>query len=195
MTGYGAVWSQAKIDTLLALWNEGKSAAVIGAEMGISRNAVIGRIYRLRRAGAEIKAHESERPEKLISLWHTGKSTKDIGDELGMSSGAVKNLAYRLRRKGVPLKHHTRPSVPQVRMREAVVYLPKPKPLPTIVDTLEGSVALPELTGCKWVVTPTGPHRFCNREKLDSSPYCEAHAVRAIQPREMKRGKYERAFG
>ena len=41
------VWSPHLIDRLVALWNGGESAARIAARLGLSRNAVIGKVYRL----------------------------------------------------------------------------------------------------------------------------------------------------
>lgn len=184
-----AMWPQAKVDRLIALWNEGKSASAIGTEMGISRNAVLGRIYRLRGQGMQIKQHEYQFPEKLVALWREGKSASEIGAEVGMTACAVKSRASRLRRRGIPLEHHTRQLIPQMRIREAVIYVPKFKPLPEplIVDTLEGSVSLHEMSGCKWPVTPGPPHRFCNRVRFENLPYCEGHALRSFRPIERKK--------
>jgi GcrA cell cycle regulator len=42
-------WTQARIAQLKRLWSAGKSAAIIGFELGgISRAAVLGKIFRLR---------------------------------------------------------------------------------------------------------------------------------------------------
>jgi GcrA cell cycle regulator len=40
-------WLSERIERLKALWNAGKSASQIGNELGVSRNAVIGKIHRL----------------------------------------------------------------------------------------------------------------------------------------------------
>jgi GcrA cell cycle regulator len=40
-------WFADRIERLKTLWNAGKSASVIGNELGVSRNAVIGKIHRL----------------------------------------------------------------------------------------------------------------------------------------------------
>lgn len=44
-------WTPEKLATLRALHGEGKSASYIGREIGMSRNAVIGKCYRLRQSG------------------------------------------------------------------------------------------------------------------------------------------------
>jgi GcrA cell cycle regulator len=40
-------WTQAKEDELRALWAEGHSTAQIGARMGLTKNAVVGKAHRL----------------------------------------------------------------------------------------------------------------------------------------------------
>src|SRR4051794_18216880 len=47
MAAAGTNWSAAMVDRLKVLWREGASAKAIGAEFGISRNAVIGKVHRL----------------------------------------------------------------------------------------------------------------------------------------------------
>jgi len=45
----GETWSVERIDLLKKLWAEGKTAAVIGARLGgLSRSAVLGKVFRLR---------------------------------------------------------------------------------------------------------------------------------------------------
>ena len=40
-------WTDDRVHTLIHRWRDGHSAAVIAAELGISRNAVIGKVHRL----------------------------------------------------------------------------------------------------------------------------------------------------
>ncbi len=40
-------WTEERTALLTRLWKEGRSAAVVAAEMGVSRNAVIGKVDRL----------------------------------------------------------------------------------------------------------------------------------------------------
>lgn len=41
------IWTEEQDQTLIALRSDGYSAAEIGAKIGFSRNAVLGRVYRL----------------------------------------------------------------------------------------------------------------------------------------------------
>lgn len=144
-------WTSEQDQILLRLWTEGKSATAISVIMETkSRNAVIGRLHRLRAAGVTVPEH---------------------------------------------VQPAARPRKPRIRDRiiKLMPFMP-PKPMPPVVDSLEGSVTLPEMTGCKWPVTKESPHRFCNKERFQDSAYCAGHAMRATRQLEMKRGKYEVPF-
>jgi GcrA cell cycle regulator len=63
-------WPQDRDDRLAELWRLGKSAREIGAELGVSRNAILGRVKRLRDGGkidvgfrAESKSQKNARRE------------------------------------------------------------------------------------------------------------------------------------
>lgn len=71
------MWTDERRAELVRLWNEGKTALEIGKEWGISRSAVIGQIYRMRKVGGEtirsvvrqvrlrdVTAREGETPER-----------------------------------------------------------------------------------------------------------------------------------
>lgn len=48
MSQFSETWTAESIDTLSRLWSEGLSASEIGAHLGTTRNAVIGKVNRLR---------------------------------------------------------------------------------------------------------------------------------------------------
>ena len=45
--GVGMSWTSKLIEDLVRLWNEGASTAEIGRQLGISKNAVVGKAHRL----------------------------------------------------------------------------------------------------------------------------------------------------
>ena len=47
----GMDWNDQAISTLRALWTDGHSTAEIGRRMGITKNAVIGKVHRLKLSG------------------------------------------------------------------------------------------------------------------------------------------------
>jgi len=49
---YPSTWTDARIEILTALWRKGASASAIARELGgVTRNAVIGKVYRLGLSG------------------------------------------------------------------------------------------------------------------------------------------------
>jgi GcrA cell cycle regulator len=48
LTAAAVQWADERVTTLIRLYEEGYSASMIGGEMGITRNAVIGKIHRLK---------------------------------------------------------------------------------------------------------------------------------------------------
>jgi len=64
-------WTPEKLATLRALHGEGKSASYIGREIGMTRNAVIGKCYRLRAQGVlgEIVQKASPPPKPRSSFF------------------------------------------------------------------------------------------------------------------------------
>ena len=60
------------LELIIIMWNNGKSAREIGAQFGVSRNSIVGLIYRARASGKEvaIKNPDSTRA-KLLEKGHT----------------------------------------------------------------------------------------------------------------------------
>ncbi len=61
-------WTPARVSTLIALWNEGLSTSVIGGRIGVTKNAVVGKVHRLKlpKRGSPIK--QKIKPTKHITL-------------------------------------------------------------------------------------------------------------------------------
>ncbi len=67
-------WTPARISTLIALWDEGITTTEIGRRLGITKNAVVGKVHRLglakrRTSGQSGKVAETP---KVISLGRLG---------------------------------------------------------------------------------------------------------------------------
>lgn len=69
------VWKiEGNIEKATAMWTEGKPAAVIGAELGISRNAVIGKLHRL---GLMKKGPTGPRKNRMVVVRKTDHGNKN----------------------------------------------------------------------------------------------------------------------
>ena len=61
-------WTPTRVSTLIALWNEGLSTSLIGGRIGVTKNAVVGKVHRLKlqKRGSPIK--QKTKKAEVISL-------------------------------------------------------------------------------------------------------------------------------
>ncbi len=62
-------WTPQTISALIALWNEGLTTSEIGVRLGITKNAVVGKVHRLGlpKRGSPIKP-KPEKPVNVVSM-------------------------------------------------------------------------------------------------------------------------------
>ena len=175
-------WTDERVEQLKRLWSEGLSASQIAARlgMGVTRNAVIGKVHRLNLAG---RAHQPRSaapraPRKQREPSHPGRST-------GMPSMPTAGRTA--------LKPMLRPEA-----QPRHVALPEPKPLRLVDLPKDGRITILHLSDktCKWPIGDPGSDDFCfcGHGPRDGSPYCEYHARLAYQPPPDRR-RDRRAFG
>jgi GcrA cell cycle regulator len=61
-------WTEDRTDTLRVLWQEGLTTREIGARMGITKNAVVGKVHRLGLPKRQSPIAPKEPPAKVIRL-------------------------------------------------------------------------------------------------------------------------------
>jgi GcrA cell cycle regulator len=160
-------WTDERVELLRKLWAEGLSASQIAAQLGgVSRNAVIGKVHRLKLSSRGRAAPTQARQKK----------TKPAAPK------AAK-----------PASPPSRP-VPQTVGATALKVEFDAEPAPRPVTRTDDSVVVPisrrlklvELSDrtCKW---PNGDplnedFHFCGTASKDGSPYCAYHARLAYQP-------------
>ena len=61
-------WTPARVSALIALWNEGISTSIIGDRLGVTKNAVVGKVHRigLPKRGSPIR--QKPKPAEIIDL-------------------------------------------------------------------------------------------------------------------------------
>jgi GcrA cell cycle regulator len=60
-------WTEERITELKRLWAAGHSAAVIGRQLGVSKNAVIGKAHRMNLANRPSPIKKSEAPQPAVA--------------------------------------------------------------------------------------------------------------------------------
>lgn len=160
-------WTEERVDLLKKLWMEGLSASQIAAELGegVTRNAVIGKVHRLKLSGRAKPATSSARPRNV------NRAPRRSGGSSGGNTGAKRRLvtnvvgATALKPTEVE-EHETLPN------QQAELFIPPEERI--------GLLSLTEKT-CKWPIgDPLMPEfHFCGRDSEETGPYCEFHSKRA----------------
>jgi GcrA cell cycle regulator len=155
-------WTDERVETLKRRWNDGASASTIASELGnTSRNAVIGKIHRLKLPG---------RPQ-------TAKPKPAATQERRrpMSKGSRVSVKIQARQSDMGRTEIALPTF---------VELPFRMPETSFFGT-DALVALSEKT-CKWPVGDPrdGDFRFCNADKCNDNAYCLHHQRMAYSPKE-----------
>lgn len=154
-------WTVERIDTLKQLWADGLTASQIGAEMGVSRNAIIGKKDRL---GLEDRF--SHGIPWSISGRIPSKRTVAV---TGERKARVRNTT-RIKAKIAGFDSGMEEYI-------SVEAPPATEPIHSIFDL--------EPMHCRW------PHgdpsatdfHFCGGKALDGRPYCRSHCRLAYQPK------------
>lgn len=148
-------WTPKRVSTLIALWNEGLSTAAIGRRLGVTKNAVVGKVHRLglpkRQSPIRGDRTNSNRP---------GPKPRPRAEAQPRTPRPV-------------VKKAERPMAPK---RPPIVEVEEPKLVgdPISMDELKPSM-------CSWPIGEPGTEefRFCGHDKIEGKPYCLYHCQKA----------------
>jgi GcrA cell cycle regulator len=83
------MWTDERVELLRKLWAEGLSASQIAAQLGsVSRNAVIGKVHRLKLSGRGRTTSATPRVKKAAATPSQGRVTKTVTRVVTTTSGA-----------------------------------------------------------------------------------------------------------
>ncbi len=162
-------WTDERVELLKKFWAEGLSASQIAAKLGgVSRNAVIGKVHRLKlssRGRAATATPRTKKPAKPQSQTKGAHRTASFTRTQPVSVGAT------------ALQQNFVTEV----VAEQVL-----KPAKDVVVPISRHLKLVELTEqtCKW---PIGDplqedFHFCGNDSAENAPYCNYHSRLAFQP-------------
>jgi GcrA cell cycle regulator len=153
------IWTDERVELLkkLALV-DGMSGSLIAHRLGTSRNAVLGKLWRL---GIGVG---SNRPRKVV--------IRRTGRPLGL-------------RRRLPKTHQrSAPKKPMTAFQKLLAdepsTQPEPfvcRPLPVIPEHEQKTLIDLDDNDCRFPTTERPPHKFCGRERVRGLPYCKAHAL------------------
>ena len=176
-------WTEERVELLKKLWTEGLSASQIAAALGdgITRNAVIGKVHRLKLAGrakqtsAAPRVRTPQRAPRRPGLSGTSSRPSIGGASRPRSIGAAPMV-------GATALKVTEQVAPQA--YEA----PQTAELEIPVEQRLSLLQLNENT-CKWPIGDplNADFHFCGQHSLEGKPYCEFHSRRAYHQVDRKR--------
>ncbi|WP_159589484.1 GcrA family cell cycle regulator [Chelativorans xinjiangense] len=166
-------WTDERVEMLKKLWAEGLSASQIAAQLGgVSRNAVIGKVHRL----------------KLSSR---GRATASPARQKKSAATGGGGGARRQRSGSRPVTASVGATALKVQFEEDAVAYQHLRPVENVVVPISRNLKLVQLTEhtCKW---PNGDplsedFSFCGNDAGESSPYCTYHSRLAYQPASERR--------
>jgi Uncharacterized protein conserved in bacteria len=166
-----STWTDERMEQLRQLWTEGHSAATIAGMLGngITKNAVIGKIHRLKinTAGGQRQSRPKTERVRKPSTPRT----------ISTARRATVKLAAR--------------SVSMIAAGSEYREQPETFVLPETTHFGSGAIKYLTESTCKWPVgDPLQPDfRFCGGPSADGSPYCTHHHARAYHPADGRRSK------
>lgn len=184
-----AGWTDERVETLKKLWMEGLSASQIAGELGqgVTRNAVIGKVHRLKLSARAKPTNTTPRARP------TAAARPSAPRRVTAPSGGVSSI-------GAAASAKMRPSMPrpqsigatalaQAPDFETQLYVaPATQELFVPEDKRLNLLQLSEQT-CKWPIGDplSKDFYFCGGHSLDTGPYCEFHSRRAYHQVDKKR--------
>ncbi len=146
-------WTDEKIEKLKKLWKKGLTTVEIGKELGISKNAVVGKAHRLKL---------ESRPSPIKKA----VDKKPITPENKVEAKPTKSAKVKEQPKA-----KEKPQ-PQTQPKEKEKIIP-PENMVTLMDVTA--------TSCRWPIgDPQDPDfHFCDKEAVEGRPYCLMHCAQA----------------
>lgn len=166
-------WTDERVDLLRKLWSEGLSASQIAAQLGgVSRNAVIGKVHRLKLSSRGRSTATPARQKKAVQA----AATKAVS----RAASTARPMTVSVGATALQTQFDAEPVARQYLRPQQDVVVPISRRLQL--------VQLSERT-CKW---PNGDplsedFSFCGNDCADTGPYCRYHAKVAYQPASERR--------
>ncbi len=191
-------WTDERIDLLKQLWGEGHSASQIASQLGgVTRNAVIGKVHRLK-LDSRLKAPavlEQPAPPRVARPVLVETVVEDIAPVaprvLPVQTPSVPTIVSAPPAPPRPVRPATFGATAlkveiEADEEEEIVGRVEVQHGPGEVVPISRNLTLVQLSDrtCKWPLGDplSDEFRFCGNHAPDASPYCQYHARIAFQP-------------
>ena len=180
-------WTEERVELLKKLWLEGLSASRIAGVLGegVTRNAVIGKVHRLKLSGRAKPASSAPRARSNSARPARRVASPSGGRSMGMGGGGGGMMKPRSLSGSVMGATALKVSE---EFETQVYAAPQAAELFIPVEQRLNLLQLSEET-CKWPIgDPLTPDfYFCGQHSNEGKPYCEFHSRRAYHQVEKKR--------
>lgn len=172
-------WTDERVETLRKLWAEGLSASQIAAQLGgVSRNAVIGKVHRLKLSSRGRTTAAPTRQKKTVQT--SSVATTTVKAAAPRATTTTRTVTTTIGATALQAQFDAEPV--------ARHYL---RPVENVVVPISRRLQLVELNErtCKW---PNGDplteeFHFCGNDAAETGPYCRYHSKVAFQPASERR--------
>jgi GcrA cell cycle regulator len=172
-------WTDERVELLKKLWMEGLSASQIANELGegVTRNAVIGKVHRLKLSARAKPASAAPRPRSPSRP--TVRRPSSSGGSVGLKRRVMQSAPTIGATALKPSEEYAIEAEPEL-AEVHELFIPEGERL-SLLDLSEQT--------CKWPIgDPLNPDfHFCGRMPKDDHPYCEFHARRAYHQVDRKK--------
>jgi GcrA cell cycle regulator len=167
-------WTDERVELLKKLWADGLSASQIAAQLGgVTRNAVIGKVHRLKLSSRGRATAAPVRQKKTLQASSSVKSS-------GRTVTTSRSMPASIGATALQTQFDAEPIARQVL-----------RPVENVVVPISRHLQLIQLNErtCKW---PNGDplseeFHFCGNDSAESGPYCKYHSRIAFQPASERR--------
>lgn len=167
-------WTDERVELLKKLWADGLSASQIAGQLGgVSRNAVIGKVHRLKLSSRGRATSSQPRQKKSLQ----GGVAKALA---GRTASVTRMITTSIGATALQAQFDAEPVARQML-----------RPVANVVVPISRRLQLVELNErtCKW---PNGDplseeFHFCGNDSAETGPYCSYHARVAFQPASERR--------
>jgi GcrA cell cycle regulator len=181
-------WTDDRVELLKKLWMEGLSASQIAGELGegVTRNAVIGKVHRLKLSARAKPTNTAARSRPAPRPAPRRMSSPSTGSSSPMTAAASaskpRQMASQPRSIGATALAASPEMESQLYVAPVVAELFVPE------DKRISLLQLSEQT-CKWPIGDplAKDFYFCGGHALESGPYCDFHSRRAYHQVDKKR--------
>ncbi|MCP1198614.1 GcrA family cell cycle regulator [Notoacmeibacter sp. MSK16QG-6] len=169
-------WTDERVELLKKLWADGLSASQIANQLGgVSRNAVIGKVHRLKLSSRGRASQKPARPKKPSAPRQP--SVRSAAPRASMSTVIASQSMPRTSSAGATA----------LKADYAIDEVAEPvyQPAAEVVVPMSRRLSLLELSErtCKWPIGDPlhDDFHFCGNDSGEGTPYCKGHAQIAYQ--------------